>query len=403
MSAMRSNVSVTQQIDDVAAAADELLKGAKRGFPLAANSAGILFCYSDADVEGLLHELAGRADFDVVGCTAIANMDERTGFHDMAATLTLLTSDDVRFAAVSSEPVTPENVADQVEKTYRAAADRLGETPALLVALPPYRLEIMLDAYANGFNKAAPGVPVIGGLPSYNATGDSNMTFHNGTASTDRLVLLAMAGDVRPVFSVQNVTSNDAERKRKVTRARDNVVYEVAGQRFTDYLEEVGLPVDKLAQGNATITFVSNPLLLEKNTETGESLYSFARTLHEIDLEDGSGTAIGEIPDGATLSVCTLQRDEIEQAALEGIRDLKRKMAAVQASGYKFSTVLAVSCIGRHLLLLPHSDLEVRQILSEFPPGLTLSGFYSYGEIGPQGSERQQNFAHNESLVLCAF
>ena len=400
---MRSNVSVTQQIDDIETAARELLEGAKSGFPLAKNSVGILFCYSDMEAEDLLRALSSRADFEIVGCTAIANMDERTGFHDMAATLTLLTSEDVRFVTASSEPITPANVSEQIERTYRAATDRLGETPALLVALPPYRLEIMLDAYANGFNAVAPGVPVVGGLPSYNATGDSNLTFHNGTASADRMVLLAMAGDVRPVFSVQNVTSNDAERKRKVTRARDNVVYEVGNQRFTDYLAEIGLPVDKLAQGNATITFVSNPLLLEKNTETGESVYSFARTLHEIDLEDGSGTAIGEIPDGATLSVCTLQRDEIEQAAVLGIRDLKRKMETVQASGYTFSTVLAVSCIGRHLLLLPHNDMEVRQILSEFPSGLTLSGFYSYGEIGPQGSGQQRNFAHNESLVLCAF
>ncbi|MDL2264420.1 hypothetical protein LJC31_07200, partial [Synergistaceae bacterium OttesenSCG-928-I11] len=241
---MRSNVSVTQQIDDVETAARELLEGAKSGFPLANNSVGILFCYSDMEAEDLLRELSNRADFDIVGCTAIANMDERTGFHDMAATLTLLTSDDVRFVTASSEPITPANVSEQIERTYRAAADRLGETPALLVALPPYRLEIMLDAYANGFNAVAPGVPVVGGLPSYNATGDSNLTFHNGTASADRMVLLAMAGDVRPVFSVQNVTSNDAERKRKVTRARDNVVYEVGNQRFTDYLAEIGLPVD---------------------------------------------------------------------------------------------------------------------------------------------------------------
>lgn len=399
---MKSHVAVTYQIDDVRAASDELLAGIG-AFGPGKNSAGLLFCYSDTDVSGLVAAVADRVAFDVIGCTCIANMDEREGFHDMAATLTVLTADDCTFAAASSEAVTPDNVAEQIEKTYLDAAHALGETPKLLIAIPPYRLEIMLDAYSQTFNDIAPGVPVVGGLPSYNGAGDSNMTFFGGQTHADRLVVLAVGGNARPVFSVQNVESNDADRKRKVTRAKDNVVYEVSGQRFTDYLKEIGLPVERLTQGNTTITFVSNPLLLEKTSENGESEYSFARTLHEIDLEAGSGTAIGRIPDGATLSVCSLQRDEIERAAGEGIRDLKQKMEASGGGDYAYSTVLAVSCIGRHLLMLPNSDAEVRQMMREFPAGLTLSGFYSYGEIGPQGVGQAQNFAHNESLVLCAF
>lgn len=309
-----------------------------------------------AALAGALREAAG---FDVIGCTCIANMDEQDGFHDMAATLTILTSDSIRFAMAASDAITPDNVASQIEATYRRAAEQLGDTPTLLFALPPYILEIMLDAYSNGFNAVAPGVPVVGGLPSYNATGDHNLTFLGGEAWSDRLVLLAIGGALRPVFSVQNVMSNDAERKRKVTRAKDNVVYEVGDQRFTDYLRDIGLPVEKLTQGNNTITFVSNPLLLEKSAGAAGSEYSFARTLHEIDLDEGSGTAIGEIPQGSTLSVCTLQRDEIEKAAVQGMLDLKQKMRQGEKDGYAYTTVLAVSCIGRHLLMLPSNDAEV--------------------------------------------
>lgn len=400
---MRSHVAVTYEIDDIDAAAQELIKKGLEGFPLEKNTIGILFCYSDMDVQGLVSQLQGSAGFEIIGCTCIASMDDREGFHDMAATLLVLTSAEHTFAAVASAAIHPENVQAQVEETYSRARDQLGAPPSLLFALPPYILEIMLDAYSNAFNAVAPGVPVVGGLPSYNASGDTNLTFAGGEAWPDRLVMLAIAGPLKPVFSVQNVISNDAQRKRKVTRAKDNVVYEVGEQRFTDYLREIGLPVEKLTQGNNTITFVSNPLLLEKGADAEGSDYSFARTLHEINLEEGSGTAIGEIPSGATLSVCTLQRDEIEQAALAGVRDLKEKMASAQSSGYAYSTVLAVSCIGRHLLMLPNNDAETKQILADFPSGLSLSGFYSYGELGPQGSGQQRIFAHNESLVLCAF
>ena len=395
---MKSFVNVTEQIDDFPLAVNELLAGVTPEI-LQKNTAGILYCYSDMDTHGLVSLLAQKASFPVLGCTAIATMEHSRGFHDMSATLMILTADDCDFAAILSDPITPKNVAEVIKKSCLSAREALGEEPKLLFALPPYILEIMLDEYSSGFNKYCPGIPVVGGLPSYNATGDQNLTIFGGEAYTDRMVLLAVGGNLRPVFSVQNVTPVEVDRKRKVTESNSNVIYRVGDQSFTDYLREVGLPVDNLTQGNTTITFVSNPLLLE-NAQDG---FSFARTLHEINLEDGSGTAIGRIPSGATVSICSLQRSDIEQAAGAGLKSLKEKMAAARTEDYEYSTVLAVSCIGRHLLMSPNNDAEVNNLLAEFPAGLTLIGFYSYGELAPQGAAQTQNFAHNESLVLCAF
>lgn len=395
---MKSFVNVTEQIDDFPLAIKELLAGAAPE-ALQKNSVGILFCYSDMDTPGLASVLAQKASFPFMGCTAISTMEHNRGLHDMAATLMVLTADDCSFATAVSEPITPQNVAEQIEKTCHSARQALGEEPKLLFALPPYLLEIMLDEYASGFNRCCPGVPVMGGLPSYNATGDQNLTIFGGEAYSDRLVLLAAAGNLQPVFSVQNVTSLDADRKRKVTKSKDNIIYRVGEQTFTDYLREVGLPIDSLTQGNTTITFVSNPLLLE----SAQDGYSFARTLHEINLEEGSGTAIGQIPTDATISICSLQRGEIEQAAAAGLKSLKEKMAMKQSGAYQYTTLLAVSCIGRYLLMSPKNDAEVNSLLTELPAGFSLSGFYSYGELGPQGQAQTNNFAHNESLILCAF
>ena len=392
---MKSFVNTTEQLDDLPLAADELLAGSSPGV-LQKNTVGILYCYSDMEISELAAILSKKAGFPIVGCTAIATM-EQNGFHDMAASLMILSGDDCNFSLALSEPVTPENVAEQIDKSCNLVKEKLGEDLKFLFALPPYILGIMLDEYASGFNRCCPGVPVLGGLPSYNATGDFNLTIFGGEAYPDRLVLLGIGGDLRPVFSVNNVTSADADRKRKVTKAKGNVVYNVGDQSFTDYLREVGLPVDSLTEGNTTITFVSNPLLLE-NSQAG---YSFVRTLHELNLEEGSGTAIGQIPEGATISVCVLQRSEIEQSAKAGMKNLKEKMRVAEGEGYNYSTIFAVSCIGRHLLMLPNKDAEVKSLLSEFPSGLALIGFYGYGELGPQGTQTQ-NFAHNESLILCA-
>jgi len=395
---MKSFVNVTEQIDDFSIAVEELLAGAAPE-ELLKNTVGILLCYSDMDTSGLASALAQKAKFPILGCTAIALMENKHGLHDMAASLAVLTSDDCSFSLAVSDPITTQNVAEQIDKTCQTIRKTLGGEPKLLYALPPYILDIMLDEYASGFNRCFPGIPLLGGLPSYNATGDQNLTIFGGETFSDRLVLLAISGDLRPVFTVQNVTTVDAERKRKVTESKGNVIYRVGDQTFTEYLLEVGLPVESLTKGNATITFVSNPLLLESSQDG----FSYVRTLHEINPDEGTGTAIGKIPVGATLSICSLQRSDIEQAASAGFKTLKEKMNAAHSDGYIYSTVLAVSCIGRYLLMSPNNDAEVNSLLTVFSPELTLSGFYSYGELGPQGPAQTQNFAHNESIILCAF
>jgi len=240
---MKSFVNVTQQIDELPLAVGELLAGVSPEV-LQKNTIGILFCYSDMDAPELVSLLAQKASFPILGCTAIATMEHSQGFHDMAATLMVLTADDCTFASAVSGPITPQNVAEEIDKACYSVCQTLGEEPKFLFALPPYVLEIMLDEYASGFNRCCPGIPVLGGLPSYNAAGDQNLTFFGGEAYPDRLVLFAAGGNLRPVFSVQNVTSMDADRKRKVTQSKGNVIYRVGNQSFTDYLREVGLPVD---------------------------------------------------------------------------------------------------------------------------------------------------------------
>lgn len=402
---MISKTAVTFEMDNLSAAAQELADSVLGGQPLQENSVGILMCYSDMELAPFVSELKARLPFNVLGCTCIASMDNCEGFHEMSACLLVLSADDCTFSVSVSGTVAPGNVDKMVEEAYAAAVKPLNAPPKLLFAIPPYNLNISLDEYTTAFNHVAKGIPVVGGLPSYNGTGDANVTIFNGEVSEDRLVLLAIAGNIRPVFSVQNVTASAVERKRKVTSAKENTVYRVGNQTFVEYMREIGFPVDSLTGANDTITFVSNPVLLENvKLDDGEN-FSFVRTLHKLDMEDGSGTAIGRIPMDATLSICSLERSDIETAAGIGMRDLKAKMDAVSGEGYEFTTIMAVSCIGRYLLMTPQSSTEADKILAELPAGITLAGFYGYGEIGPLPLNKAEvlNFAHNESLVLCAF
>lgn len=401
---MKSKTFITLEIDDPIIACTELKQQIVQHITLLKNSAGLLFCSSDMDVPTLAKELRKQLGIPVIGATAIAAMNETEGFHDMSVTLMILTADDCDFSIAVSEPVNPQNICSEIEHTYRKMRSGLDAEPKLVCAIPPYQLDIMLDTYTDVFTEIAPGVPFIGGLPSCNGTKDDNLTICNGETYSDRLVMMAISGNIRPVFSLQTVLESNETKKRRVTLSKDNVIYKVDGISFTDYLIEIGMPLKTISDINKTFSFVANPLLIEDTREGFGHDFKFLRTLHEINMADGSGTAIGRIPQGSYVSVHPLSRSEIGETAGIGIRNLSRKMLTESADGYEFSTVLAISCIGRYIIMTPNGDVETINVLKGLREGLNLAGFYSYGEISPLPvPSGLVSFSHNESLVLCAF
>ena len=401
---MKSRTFVTSEIDEPVIAAQELCGQLEHSFPLLTNSVGLLYCYSDMELPELAAALHERLDIPVIGVTAIASMDNVEGFHEMSVTLTVLTADDCEFSVSVSEPITPDLVKPQVELLYQKSVSDLGTTPGLIYALPPHQLNIMLDSYSEAFADIAPSVPVIGGLPSCNDQVDENLTIYNDEIYSDRIVMLAISGNINPVFSVQTVLEDNEVKRRKVTRSKDNIVYEVDSRSFTDYLISAGMPMDVLSSKNNAISLVANPLYIEENRDGFGDEFKYLRALHGIDLDQGTGISIGRIPEGAYLSIHPLTRSEVGTAALLGIRNLISKMQEAATDGYKFSTVLGVSCIGRYMIMNPNGDVETENILKELPKDLNFSGFYGYGELCPLPMEEGfMTFAHNESLVLCAF
>lgn len=401
---MIAKTFTTFELDEPAVGAQDLADAVRAGLERKKNTIGILLCYSDIEIAEFVRELSNRLDFEFAGCCCIASMDEGEGFHEMAATLLVLSSDDCEFALAQSDAIDPQNVYEQSRLTYERAAEKLTRAPVTAFVVPPYELAIMLDEYVDAFNAFARGLPIFGGLPSYNHSGDNNVTIYNGTVSAEKMVLIAMSGAIRPVFSVQTVSGTSVDLKRKVTKAEGNVVYRVGSQTFVDYMREIDFPIDVATSDNATVAFVANPLLLENVKLEGGEDFSFVRTLHEIDTDEGTGTAIGKIPEGATLSICSMNREDIEQAATRATKELREKIQANEADGYRYSAIIAISCIGRYIQMMPKNSSEADLLLKGLPEGLSFAGFYGYGEIGPLplSLKASINFAHNESIVLCA-
>ncbi|HVE81782.1 MAG TPA: FIST C-terminal domain-containing protein, partial [Myxococcales bacterium] len=71
------------------------------------------------------------------------------------------------------------------------------------------------------------------------------------------------------------------------------------------------------------------------------------------------------------------------------------------SAGQGATLALAVSCVGRRLVLGERTEEEVEAVLDVLPQGSQIVGFYSYGEISPYATG--QCDLHNQTMTLTTF
>jgi hypothetical protein len=175
--------------------------------------------------------------------------------------------------------------------------------------------------------------------------------------------------------------------ERMVTRSEGNVLFELDGtpalELYRKYLGEraAGLPA----------TALLFPLAV-RVPESEES--QLVRTVLAIDEDSQSMTFAGDVPEGSMAQLMCANFDRIVDAAAA---------AATQAGIPSDGTTLAVavSCVGRRLLLGQRTEEELEATLSGLPEGSQLVGFYSYGELSPSASGSCD--LHNQTMTITTF
>ena len=172
--------------------------------------------------------------------------------------------------------------------------------------------------------------------------------------------------------------------ERVVTRARGNVLYELDGrpalQLYKEYLGEraAGLPA----------TGLLFPLALRASDTSERRL---VRTILAIDEQACSLTFAGDIREGALAQLMRANFDRLIQGASDAAVDCG-------ASGGDGLLSIAISCVGRRLVLGERIEEETEAVLDVLPAGTAQVGFYSYGEISPYTDGRCD--LHNQTRTL---
>ena len=116
------------------------------------------------------------------------------------------------------------------------------------------------------------------------------------------------------------------------------------------------------------------PLAVRDGPECGTSV---VRTILAVDEATQSLTFAGDIPNGGRARLMRSNNDRLIVGAMR---------AAVDATADfddQAALVVAISCVGRRLVLGDRTEEEIEAALEALPPGSRQIGFYSYGEISP--------------------
>lgn len=158
--------------------------------------------------------------------------------------------------------------------------------------------------------------------------------------------------------------------ERRVTRSQENVLYELDGRP--------ALELYKQYLGERAADLPASALLFPLSIREGAEDKQIVRTILSVDEASQSMTFAGDIPQGSFA--------QLMRASFAGLVDGASEAAAkARALGPELDDTLsvAISCVGRRLVMGEYTEDELDAALEVLPKGTKQIGFYSYGEISP--------------------
>ncbi|WP_067476748.1 FIST signal transduction protein [Actinomadura hibisca] len=249
----------------------------------------------------------------------------------------------------------------------------------------PYSFPV--DAFVERSGEAMPGLPLVGGMADGRERGDVRL-FLNGDVHAEGAVGVVLGGAVTAT-TVVSQGARPIGPDMVVTRADENVLYELAGTPALEKLEQVVLDLPEEEQelaGRGLLIGVA----MDEYADVHERGDFLVRGVVGADTDTGA-IAIGDVVDvGRTVrfQVRDAGAAEHDLSALLERFDLRPVEGA-----------LLFSCNGRGRAMFPDSDHDAKVLGRAFGPA-GIGGFFGAGEIGPVAG---RNHVHGFTASILAF
>ena len=231
-----------------------------------------------------------------------------------------------------------------------------------------------------------PGVVLSGGLAGDGRAFEQTWVIAERVPRRHCITLTALYGDSLQVHTGFAGGWDPFGPERIVTRARENVLFELDGQpALALYKRYLG---DRAAElPGAALLF---PLAITSDYMGRKGL---VRTVLGIDDDAGSMTFAGDVPEGSRAQFMRASFERLVDGAAQAVVQPQDDLPAdAPCLG------IAISCVGRRLVLGEQIEDETEAVLDGLPAGARMVGFYSYGEISASGAT--QCDLHNQTMTV---
>lgn len=345
-----------------------------------------LFVFAGAQSPALDLALADlRADFPKahwIGCSTAGEICGRS-----------LADDSVTVAVLRLERGRLKSAQAQVNDEHDARS--AGAALARTLAAPDIRgVFVLADGLTvNGSELAKgladglpPGLPVSGGLAADGDRFAQTWVIADRAPRAGCIVALGFYGEGTRVACNYRGGWDVFGPEREVTHAERNVLYTLDDQPalalYRRYLGE--------RAGELPAAGLRFPLAI-RNELDADGLT--VRTILGIDEATQSITFAGDIPQGSFVRMMRANRDRLIDGATGAANGI-----APGTDRDSERLCIAISCIGRRLVLGQRCEEELEAVLDTLPAPSRMVGYYSYGELSPLASGRCD--LHNQTMTL---
>ncbi|MEQ1572258.1 MAG: FIST C-terminal domain-containing protein, partial [Myxococcota bacterium] len=233
-------------------------------------------------------------------------------------------------------------------------------------------------------------IVLTGGLAGDGTRFERTWVLHGGEARSGLVVAVGFYGDHIVVGHGSKGGWDKFGPERVVTRSAGNVLYSLDGRPALGLYKEYLGPRAKDLPSSGLLF----PLAMRSGPNDDKVL---VRTVLAVDEAAQSMTFAGDLPEGSLVQLMKADFDRLVSGAEGAARDARALAPAVDSASF----AVAVSCVGRRLVLADRTEEEVEAVANVLPKGAAVVGFYSYGELSPYGQGACD--LHNQTMTLTTF
>ncbi|MFP3088858.1 FIST C-terminal domain-containing protein [Treponema sp. TIM-1] len=387
---MRILTASTENIDDPAAAIDEIKAQLDLEHRLLKNSVGIVACHYEFVISGTATAISESLPFDIAGTnSSLQAVNNAKG--TLLFTLLVFTSDDVSFKTALTPSLREGVLEKKIVDTYREAASAREEKPVLIFTFAPFMLENSGDDYVRILSEASGNVPCFGTL-AVDDTPDFRECYmlFNGGHYKDKMSLILVYGNISPKFYLATLSEDKLlDRAALVTSSEGHILKEVNGRPVVEYFEDMGLT----KASETSYAMASLPFMLDY----GDGTPPVSKVFIGLNAQKHAICA-GAMPEGSTMYLGVFDKDDVLLTSGKLIKKVLQETPSPMA-------IIGYSCISRSMTLGSDLFAEIDLVLGEITKNTPFFFAYSGGEMCPTriNPKAAINRFHNNTFILCVF